>query len=305
MKAKLPFIKMHGCGNDYIYFDCYNQTIESPEALARQLCNRRTGIGGDGIVMILPSRVADGKMRMFNGLDGSESGMCGNAIRCVAKYLYDRGIVTKEHMYIETESGTKDVFLTLEGFDGPNGISGGRTTAVRVDMGPASLQPEVIPVELTGEAIIARPVTIGSTTYKITCVSMGNPHAVVFVSGMGEYGAVELGALDLENIGPLFEHSPLFPQRVNAEFVYVVSRNHLKARVWERGSGETWGCGTGACAAAVAAVLNGYGDKGADILVEMPGGELIINYTDQTVYMTGNCVEVFEGVIEIPEHGGA
>jgi len=290
MTQELHFIKMHGCGNDYIYFDCLHQAIKSPKVLARQLCNRRTGIGGDGIVLILPSNIADGGMRMFNSLDGSESGMCGNAIRCVAKYLYDNGIVSKEHMRIETESGIKDLHLTIEG---------GKTAAVRVDMGPAALKAEDVPVELSGEAIIARPVTVGSAKYKITCVSMGNPHAVVFVSGMGELGAVELEAIDLETIGPLFEYSPLFPQRVNVEFVHVIGRNHLKARVWERGSGETWGCGTGACAAAVAAVLNGYGDKNADIRVEMPGGELIINYTDETVYMTGNCVEVFSGAVKV------
>jgi len=290
MIQELRFTKMHGCGNDYIYFDCLNQTFESPGAFTRQLCNRRTGIGGDGIVLILPSSVADGRMRMFNSLDGSESGMCGNALPCVAKYLYDNGIVPKKHMCIETESGIKNLCLTIDN---------GKTTAVRVDMGPAELRPEYIPVNLMGEAIIARPVTVGSAKYKITCVSMGNPHAVVFTIGMGELGAVELGAIDLENIGPLFEHDPLFPERVNAEFVHVIERNHLKTRVWERGSGETWGTGTGACAAAVAAVLNGYGDKNTDIRVEMPGGELIINYTDETVYMTGKCVEVFTGVVKI------
>jgi len=285
---ELHFTKMHGCGNDYIYFNCFNQTIESPEFLTRQLSNRYTGIGGDGIVMILPSTIADGRMRMFNSQDGSESGMCGNAIRCVAKYLYDNGIVPKQHMTIETESGIKELSLTIE-----NGV----TIAARVDMGPARLRPEDIPVNLTGDAIVARPITIGSTKHKITCVSMGNPHAVVFATGMGELGADELSAIDLETIGPLFEHSPLFPERVNVEFAHVIGRNHIRARVWERGSGETWGCGTGACATAVAAVLNGYGDKNTDIIIEMPGGQLIVEYTDQTVYMTGDCVEVFRGVI--------
>jgi len=225
---------------------------------------------------------------MFNSLDGSESAMCGNALPCVAKYLYDNKILPKKQMRIETESGVKDLCLTT---------NGDKTTAVRVDMGPAELRPQLVPADLEGEAIIARPVTIGSAKHKITCVSMGNPHAIVFTSGMGELGAVELEAMDLETIGPLFEHSPLFPERVNAEFVHVIGRNHLKIRIWERGSGETWGTGTGACAVAVAAVLNGYGDKNTDIRVEMPGGELIINYTDETIYMTGNCVEVFEGVV--------
>jgi len=288
MSIKLNFTKMHGCGNDYIFFDCHNQTIDTPEELCKQLCHRRTGIGGDGIVMILPSNIADGKMRMFNSHDGSESDMCGNSIRCVAKYLYDNGIVPKDHMQIETRSGIKELFLT---------IKNGQTRAVRVDMGQAELRPEHIPVNLTGDAVIARPVSIGSAKYKITCVSMGNPHAVVFVSGMGEHGLHELSALDLGAIGAPFEHDPLFPERTNVAFAHVIGRNHLKARVWERGTGETWGSGTGACAVAVAAVLNGYGDKDADILVEMPGGELVIRYTDGAVYMTGDCVEVFRGTV--------
>ena len=286
----IKFTKMHGCGNDYIYFDCFEQSISSPEALARELCNRRTGIGGDGIVLILPSDVADAKMRMFNSLDGSESAMCGNALPSVAKYLYDNDIVRKEAMLIETESGVKELLLTIEN---------GEVTAARVDMGPAALSPEKIPVALSGDSIVSRPVTIGITKYKITCVSMGNPHAVVFVTGMGEYGAVELNAVELATIGPAFEHNALFPERVNLGFVHVIARNHLRVRVWERGSGETNGSGTGACAAAVAAVLNGYGDKDTDIRVEMPGGELIVRYTDETVYMTGNCVKVFEGVVTI------
>jgi len=284
----LRFTKMHGCSNDYICFDCYSQNIESPEALARKLSPRRTGIGGDGIVMILPSDIADSKMRMFNSLDGSESDMCGNSIRCVAKYLYDNKIVQKEHMRIETGSGIKEVSLI---------VNDGLVSAVRVDMGPAELNPTKIPVNLSGDVIVDRPVTIGSTKHKITCVSMGNPHAVVFISGVGELGSVELDTIDLATLGPLFEYAQIFPERVNVAFVQVAGRNHLRARVWERGSGDTWGSGTGACATAVAAVLNGYGDKDTDIRVEMPGGELIIRYTDQTVYMTGNCVKVFEGVI--------
>jgi len=289
MGEPLNFTKMHSCGNDYIYFNCFNQHIESPEALSVKLSHRLTGIGGDGIVMILPSDVADGKMRAFNCLDGSESDASGNAIRCVAKYLYDSGLVLKCNMRIETRSGTKDIFLTIDD---------GKVKSARVDMGPAELRPEMIPVALSGESIIARPVTIGGTVYKITCVSIGNPHAVVFISGMGELGAVELGAVDLTTIGPMFENNPLFPERVNVDFVQIVGRNHLRTRVWERGSGETKGSGTGACAAAVAAVLNGYGDKNTAIKVDMPGGELIVEYTDETVYMTGDCVKVFDGVVE-------
>jgi len=286
--SQLSFIKMHSCGNDYIYFDCFNQAIDNLEELTRILCNRRTGIGGDGIVLILPSQIADARMRMFNSQDGSESAMCGNALPCVAKYLYDREIVPKENMQIETESGIKDLSLT---------IKNGKTTAVRVGMGAAALRPEEIPVDLTGDAIISRPVTIGSATHKITCVSMGNPHAVIFTVGMKKLGEVELASIDLETIGPVFENNPLFPERVNLSFAHVINRNHIRARGWERGSGETLGSGTGACAVAVAAVLNGYGDKDADILVEMPGGELIIRYTDEAVYMTGDCVQVFEGVV--------
>ncbi|MCL2571501.1 MAG: diaminopimelate epimerase [Defluviitaleaceae bacterium] len=290
MGQQLTFTKMYGCGNDYIYFNCYNQNIDSPEALSRQLSHRRFGIGGDGIVMILPSDIADGRMRMFNSQDGSESDMCGNTIRCVAKYLYDNGIVNKEHMRIETGSGVKDLFLK---------VNKGETTTVRVDMGTAALRPEDVPVDLSGDAVIARPVTIGGNTYKITCVSMGNPHAVIFTQGVGELGLVELKDMELEAIGPYFEHNAIFPERVNVAFAHVIGRNHIKIRVWERGSGETGGSGTGACASAVAAVLNGYGDKNTPITIEMPGGELIIEYTDETVYMTGDCVKIFEGTVEI------
>jgi len=287
---ELPFIKMHGCGNDYIYFDCLNDTMHNQMLPVWQLCHRRTGIGGDGIVLILPSDIADARMRMFNSQDGTESAMCGNALPCVAKYLYDHGIVSKEQIKIETKSGVKELSLI---------IKDGKTVAVRVDMGPASLKPEEIPVNLTGEAIISQPITIGSATHKVTCVSMGNPHAVVFTVGMKELGEVELATVDLETVGPLFENDPLFPERVNLAFTHVLSRNHLRVRIWERGSGETWGSGTGACAAAIAAILNGYGDKDSDILVEMPGGELTIRYTGQTVYMTGNCVEVYKGVVNL------
>jgi len=289
MGKPLNFTKMHSCGNDYIYFNCFdeNQHIESPEALAVKLSHRLTGIGGDGIVLILPSGIADGRMRMFNSQDGRESDS-GNAIRCVAKFLYDSGLVPKQNMRIQTLSGIKDLSLTVQD---------GKAVAARVDMGPAELRPEFIPVNLTGESIISRPVTIAGTAYKITCVSIGNPHAVVFTTGMGELGEVELRVADLAAIGPMFEHNTIFPERVNVDFVQVAGRNHLRTRVWERSSGETLGSGTGACAAAVAAVLNGYCDKNTAIKVDMPGGELVVEYTDETVYMTGNCVRVFDGVV--------
>ncbi len=277
---ELNFTKMHGCGNDYIYFNCFEQTISDPEALSLKLSDRHFGVGGDGIVMILPSEIADARMRMFNA-DGSEGKMCGNAIRCVGKYLYDNGIVKKLQMTVETKSGVKELFLTTE-----NGL----VTAARVDMGQAELNPSKIPVTIPGETVIDHPITIDGKEYRITCVSMGNPHAVVFTEGVN--------SLDLAKIGPLFEHNPLFPERINTEFVEVIGKNKLNMRVWERGSGETLACGTGACATAVAAVLNGYCDKGADVTVKLIGGELTINYTDEAVFMTGGCQKVFDGMVE-------
>ena len=279
----LPFVKMHGCGNDYVFIDCFDRDIATPSSLAVRLSDRHTGIGADGIVLILPasSSSSDARMRMFNA-DGSEGAMCGNAIRCVGKYLFENNITRKTNLRIETKSGVRELWLTPEN---------DTVTSVKVDMGRAELRPEKIPVTLDGESVISRPVVIGDAKYEITCVSMGNPHAVVFVENTD--------ALDLRKIGAQFENSPLFPDRVNAEFAEVIGANELKMRVWERGSGETQACGTGACAAAVAAVLNGHSDKGTDIKVQLPGGELIINYTDATVYMTGDCVKVFDGVVEI------
>jgi len=280
-RLKLAFTKMHGCGNDYIFFNCFDVEINSPESLSVLLSDRHTGIGGDGIVLILPSAKADAKMRMFN-LDGSEGGMCGNAIRCVAKYLHDSGLVRKTRMSVETLSGIRELYLSTKN---------GAVSSVKVDMGRAELRPGHIPVSLEGESVIARAVTIGGNEYKITCLSMGNPHVVVFCDHLDD--------LNLNKIGPLFENDPMFPDRVNAEFVDVMSRNHLKMRVWERGSGETQACGTGACASAVAAILNGYCDKDSDIKVQLLGGELIIRYTDETVFLTGDCIKVFDGTVEI------
>ena len=274
----LSFTKMHGCGNDYIYINCFDVDINLSQSQIIQLSDRHTGIGGDGVVLILRSNIADAKMRMFN-LDGSEGNMCGNAIRCVAKYLYDNKIVQKEEMRIETKSGVKELYLFIK-----NEL----VYSVKVNMGRAELAPEKIPVKLKGKNAIAKPVTIGGKKYSITCVSMGNPHAVNFVKNVAK--------LNLQKIGPTFENNPIFPEKVNTEFVEFSSRNCLKMRVWERGSGETEACGTGACAVAVAAVLNGHCDKDTDITVQLPGGELIVRYTDDAVYMTGNCEKVFEGV---------
>jgi len=278
---KIEFTKMHGCGNDYIYINCFEQEIDNPERLSVILSDRHFGIGGDGIVLILKSDVADAKMRMFNS-DGSEGKMCGNAIRCVGKYLYDNGMVRKNELKIETLSGIKTLRLNTED---------GLVSTVRVDMGKAELNPSKIPVNLPGDKIIDHPLNVGGNIYHITCVSVGNPHAVVFCD--------DLTSLDLADIGPKFENHEIFPERVNTEFVKIIGNNILQMRVWERGSGETLACGTGACAAAVAATVNGYFPKGEDIHVLLLGGELIVNYSDETVYMTGCCVKVFEGTIEL------
>ncbi len=273
----LSFTKMHGCGNDYIYFNCFEDPVEAPEKLAARLSDRHKGIGGDGVILICPSEIADAKMRMFN-LDGSEGKMCGNGIRCVAKYVFDHGIAHKPELKIETLSGIKSCTIHEKN---------GKAEAVTVDMGKAVLVPEKIPVKLTGEAVIDRKAFLAGEERKITCISMGNPHCVIFG------GDPDL--LDLEKIGPEFEHDPLFPEQVNTEFIQVLDQYTLKMRVWERGSGETMACGTGACASAVAAVLCGHCPKGEDILVHLRGGDLIINYTDDRVLMTGEAVEVFTG----------
>jgi carbamoyl-phosphate synthase large subunit len=284
-RVKLPFTKMHGTGNDYIYINCITNEqagdINSPESLSALLSDRHTGIGGEGVVLITRSDTADAGMRIFN-LDGSEGAMAGNSIRCVAKYIYDNGIVKKKNMKIETRSGIKELTVSTRN---------GKVSSAKVNMGRAELRPEKIPVNLSGENVIARKVKIGNIDYEITCVSMGNPHVVIFCGSADK--------IDLAKTGPLLENDPLFPDRVNVEFVEIMDKNHLKIRVWERGSGETQACGTGACAAAAAAVLNGYCEKGEDIKAQLPGGELIINYSDETVYMTGDCVKIFDGVVEI------
>lgn len=277
---RLSFTKMQGCGNDYLYFDCFQQALPDPAALARRLSDRHFGVGGDGIILIGPSPVADAKMRIFN-LDGSEGRMCGNGIRCVGKYLYDSGHVRRSRLTVETLSGVKTLDLHLED---------GTVHTVTVDMGPYEIQPSRVPVRLPGDAVVGRAVDVAGGTYAITCVSMGNPHCVVFVP--------DVAAVPLEDVGPRFEHSPLFPERVNAEFVQILGRQELRMRVWERGSGETWACGTGACAAAVAAVLNGHSQHGQPITVHLKGGDLTIVVTPETVSMTGEAVRVFDGTVE-------
>ena len=275
------FYKMHGIGNDYIYFDCLDTPLENPEAAALKLSDRHFGIGGDGNVLICPSVLADAKMRMFNA-DGSEGKMCGNAIRCVGKYLYDFQKTNKTTLKIETLSGVKTLFLNVEN---------GKTQSVKVDMGAPSLSPEQIPVRLGGEAVVGRETEIAGGRYAITCVSMGNPHCVVFGGDPAE--------IEIEKLGPKFETAALFPDRTNTEFVQVLGGNEIKMRVWERGSGETWACGTGACAAAVAAVLNGYAARDEDIVVHLRGGDLIVRWTKDTVYMTGTATLVFTGEVDL------
>lgn len=275
------FYKMHGIGNDYIYFDCLEEPFDNPAAAAVRLSDRHFGIGGDGIVLICPSEVADAKMRMFNA-DGSEGKMCGNAIRCVGKYLYDFGKTKKTALKIETLSGIKSLSLNL---------SGGKVAGVRVDMGAPDFAPSRIPALLPGEKIVARETEIAGSRVAITCVSMGNPHCVIF----GE----DPDGLDLERIGPKFENADIFPDRTNTEFVRVLGRNELKMRVWERGSGETLACGTGACAAAAAAIENGFADMDADIKVHLKGGDLIVRRTADTIFMTGPATLVFSGEVQL------
>ena len=272
------FVKMQGAGNDYIYFDCFGGEPEDIPALAVRLSDRHKGIGGDGLVLICRSDVADAKMRMFNA-DGSEGNMCGNAIRCVGKYLYDENVCRKEELSVETKSGIKYLRLYTEN---------GKVRRVRVDMGKADFDPKSLPVLLEGAAV-DRPVKIAGGLHRITCVSMGNPHCVLFEDPDGA---------DLERIGPLFENAPLFPERVNTEFVKVIGKNALKMRVWERGSGETMACGTGACAAAAAACACGKCDAAQDILVKLRGGDLVI-HVGETVFMTGEAEKVFSGEVEI------
>ena len=279
---KLKFTKMHGCGSDYIYFNCFEQQVADPEALSIRLSDRHFGIGGDGIVLICPSDVADAKMRMFNA-DGSEGKMCGNATRCIGKYMYEHGLISKPEMTLETLSGIKILKMTEQD---------GKIASVRVDMGKAILKPSEIPTRYEGDTAVSVPLTVDGTEYAVTCVSMGNPHCIVFVDQ-------DVSTLDLPKIGPSFENHDMFPERINTEFIRVMDDHTLQMRVWERGSGETLACGTGACAAAVAAVLNGYCPKGEDITIHLIGGDLNICYTDEAVFLTGPATTVFEGSIEL------
>ena len=279
----MKFTKMQGIGNDYIYVNCFEEQVVNPEQLSVRLSDRRFGIGGDGLILIMPSQIADFKMRIFNA-DGSEAMMCGNGTRCIGKYVYEHGLTNKTHITLETNSGIK--YLELH-------CTGDQVTSVTVDMGKAILTPREIPVESDSqEPFVAKPVQVGDRLERLTCVSVGNPHAIVFCDRVED--------LDLEKLGPLFEHHAIFPDRVNTEFVRVIDDHTLQMRVWERGSGETLACGTGACATTVAAVLNGYCPQGEPILVKLRGGDLTITYqADGTVMMSGPAEEVFQGEINL------
>ncbi len=278
----LNFTKMHGTGNDYVYVNCFKETVTNPEEVSKFISDRHFGIGADGLILIMPSDKADFRMRMFNA-DGSEGMMCGNATRCIGKYVYDNGMTDKTEISLETKSGIK--YLTLF-------VKNGLVDTVEVDMGKAVIVPSEIPMKADGDSFINKPITANGEEHYITAVSMGNPHAVIFTTGIDK--------LDLEKIGPGFENHPLFPERVNTEFCEVIDSHTLKMRVWERGSGETWACGTGTCATVVAAVLNGYCKRDEEILVHLRGGDLYIKcLSDDTVLMRGPAVKVFDGQIEI------
>ena len=272
---------MHGTGNDYIYVNGFVETIENPESFAIKYSNRHKGIGSDGLVLILPSETCDFRMRMFNA-DGSESEMCGNASRCIGKYVYDKGLTTKTEVTLETLAGLKVLKMFL-GADG-------KVETVTVDMGEPILEAKEIPTVFDGEKLINKPVEFSKEiNYNITGVSMGNPHAVIFTTGIDK--------LNLPQIGPVIENAPVFPRRTNTEFIEIVKPDFIKMRVWERGSGETLACGTGACASVVAGVLNGFTERKTK--VELLGGNLLIEWSeaDNHVYLTGEAVTVFEGEI--------
>jgi diaminopimelate epimerase len=279
----MKFTKMHGCGNDYVYVDCTKQPLEDPEGVARFVSDRHFGIGSDGLILINSSKGADFEMAMYNA-DGSRGEMCGNGIRCVAKFVYDKGLTDKTTITVETLAGIKTLELNVEK---------GQVKTVRVNMGTPTLKCTEIPVTFPKDEMINQPMEVDGKIYPVTCVSMGNPHCVTFMEE-------DVRKLDLEKIGPSFENHETFPKRVNTEFANILDRQHIRMRVWERGSGETLACGTGACATAVAAVLNGLTDDTVDL--ELLGGHLAITYDriQNLVFMTGPATIVFDGEITLP-----
>ncbi len=277
----MNFTKMQGIGNDYIYINCFEEKIEHPSELSVRLSERHFGIGSDGIILIEPSDTADCRMDIYNA-DGSQAMMCGNGIRCVGKYIYERGIAKREVLKVDTMSGIKTLHLA---------VSNGTVTSVTVDMGKPSLKAAEIPVTLSETEVINKPILVDGLEYRITCVSMGNPHCVVFVDDVNQ--------VQIENIGPKLEKNQIFPKRANVEFIQVMNKNEINMRVWERGSGETWACGTGACASAVACAVNQKTER--SVLVHLKGGNLEINWDEKTgcVFMKGPAEFVFDGTIEI------
>lgn len=279
----MKFTKMHGLGNDYVYVNCFEEKIDNPPAVARFVSDRHFGIGSDGLIMINPSKTADFEMEMYNA-DGSRGEMCGNGIRCVAKYVYDYGLTDKTQISVETLGGIKYLDLTVEE---------GKVSLVKVDMGKPELEADLIPIISEREQVIDEPIEVDGKEYHMTGVSMGNPHAVIYVD--------DVKGLDLEKIGPKFENHERFPKRVNTEFVHCIDRQTVEMRVWERGSGETLACGTGACAVAVSSILNNLTDT--QVTVKLLGGDLQIEWDREKdrVFMTGPATVVFDGVIDITE----
>jgi diaminopimelate epimerase len=278
----MKFTKMHGIGNDYIYVNCFEEKVDNLEKVSIYVSDRRKGIGSDGLVLIMPSDKADFRMRIFNA-DGSEAMMCGNATRCIGKYVYDKGLTDKTEITLETNSGIKYLTLFPEN---------GKVEFVEVDMGKAILTPKDIPVNSDKERFISEPVEVDGKEYKITCVSMGNPHAIVYMDDIKD--------LELEKIGPSFENHKLFPDRINTEFIEVIDSHTLNMRVWERGSGETFACGTGACASVVASVLNGYCNHDEEVTVHLRGGDLKITWnSDGTVIMKGPAALICDGDVDV------
>ena len=279
----MKFTKMHGLGNDYVYVNCFEEKIDNPPAVARFVSDRHFGIGSDGLIMINPSKTADFEMEMYNA-DGSRGEMCGNGIRCVAKYVYDYGLTDKTQISVETLGGIKYLDLTVED---------GKVSLVKVDMGKPELEADLIPIISEREQVIDEPIEVDGKEYHMTGVSMGNPHAVIYVD--------DVKGLDLEKIGPKFENHERFPKRINTEFVHCIDRQTVEMRVWERGSGETLACGTGACAVAVSSILNNLTDT--QVTVKLLGGDLQIEWDREKdrVFMTGPATVVFDGVIDITE----
>ena len=275
----MKFTKMHGCGNDYVYDNLFEEKIDDPAELSIKISDRHFGIGSDGLITIGPSDVADFRMRIYNA-DGSEAEMCGNGVRCVAKYVYDHNLTDKTEISVETGAGIKILKLFVEN---------GKVAQVTVDMGEPGLKPEEIPVVAEGDRVINEPIEVCGREWRMTCVSMGNPHAVVFVDDVENF--------DIEKYGPHFENHERFPKRTNTEFVHVVSPTEAYMRVWERGSAETWACGTGTCATVMACILNGKTEN--KVLVHLRGGDLTIEYDKKTnhIFMTGPATEVFNGEI--------